>query len=50
MAFGETRGGDDRFSAHDADLGLHLSDFSSGDRVAGNAGGAMADLGYRLVF
>jgi hypothetical protein len=31
-------------------LALHLSDFSSGDRVAGNAGGAMADLGYRLVF
>jgi hypothetical protein len=31
-------------------LGLYLSDFSIGDRVAGNAGGAMADLGYRLVW
>jgi hypothetical protein len=31
-------------------VGLHLSEFSSGDRVASNAGGAMVDLGYRLVW
>jgi hypothetical protein len=31
-------------------VGLFLSDFSSGDHLAASAGGAMADLGYRLVW
>lgn len=31
-------------------LALYLADFSSGDRVPGNAGGAVADLGYRFVW
>jgi hypothetical protein len=31
-------------------VGIHLADASSGDRVAGSAGGVMADLGYRLVW
>jgi hypothetical protein len=31
-------------------VGLYLSDFSSGDRVAGNAGGTVVDLGYRRVW
>jgi hypothetical protein len=31
-------------------LGLYLSDLSSGDRLTGDAGGAMVDLGYRRVW
>jgi hypothetical protein len=31
-------------------VGLYLSDFSGGDRVAGSAGGAVMDVGYRLVW
>jgi hypothetical protein len=31
-------------------LGLYLSDFTSGDHLASNAGGAMIDLGYRRVW
>jgi hypothetical protein len=31
-------------------VGIYLSDFSSGEHMASNAGGAMADLGYRIVW
>jgi len=31
-------------------LGLYLSNLSSGDQVVGNAGGAVLDVGYRLVW
>jgi hypothetical protein len=31
-------------------LAVYLDTFSSGDRISGNAGGAMIDLGYRLGF
>lgn len=31
-------------------LGLYLSDFTTGDHLASNAGGAMLDLGYRRVW
>jgi hypothetical protein len=31
-------------------MALLLDDFSSGDRIAGNAGGAIADIGYRIVW
>jgi hypothetical protein len=31
-------------------LAVYLADFSSGDRVPGNSGGAVADLGYRFVW
>lgn len=31
-------------------LALYLETFSSGDRIAGSAGGAVADLGYRMGF
>ena len=31
-------------------VGLYLSDFSSGDHLAGSVGGVMADVGYRRVW
>jgi hypothetical protein len=31
-------------------VGLYLSDFSSGDHLASNAGGTMLDVGYRRVW
>ena len=31
-------------------LAVYLATFSSGDRIAGNAAGAVADIGYRLGF
>jgi len=31
-------------------LAVYLDTFSSGDRISGNAGGAMLDVGYRLGF
>jgi hypothetical protein len=31
-------------------LAVYLDTFSSGDRISGNAGGAMIDVGYRLGF
>jgi len=31
-------------------LAVYLDTFSSGDRISGNAGGAVIDLGYRLGF
>jgi hypothetical protein len=31
-------------------LAVYLAELSSGDRIAGNAAGALADLGYRLIW
>ena len=31
-------------------LGVYLDEFTSGDRIVGNAAGAIADVGYRLVW
>ena len=41
---------DGQFVASLRFLAVYLDTFSSGDRISGNAGGAMIDVGYRLGF